>query len=134
MASSVGVREAQEHLGELLDRVERGEEIVIERDGRAVSKLVPMAASEEREVNGVASRQGGRRRFGDNFLGITYIAPDFYDDLPSGEELAPVRRTLAECIALLPEESAATIDEDFAGDVAAAIEAHREPLDGSAWD
>jgi antitoxin (DNA-binding transcriptional repressor) of toxin-antitoxin stability system len=34
MASSVGLREAQEYLGELLDRVERGEEIVIERDGR----------------------------------------------------------------------------------------------------
>jgi hypothetical protein len=36
------------------------------------------------------------------------------------EEAAPVRRTLAECIAMLPEDSAATIDEDFAGDVAAA--------------
>jgi prevent-host-death family protein len=134
MASSVGFSEARERLGELLDRVERGEEIVIERDGRAVSKLVPVASAEERETNGGAPKQGERRRFGDNFLGITYIAPDFYDDLPSGEELAPVRRTLAECIAILPEDSAATIDEDFAGDVAAAIEAHRKPLDASAWD
>jgi prevent-host-death family protein len=83
MASSVGLREAQEHLGELLDRVERGEEIVIERDGRAVSKLVPVAPSEEREANdGALKQKSGRRRFGDNFLGITYIAPDFYDDLP----------------------------------------------------
>jgi antitoxin (DNA-binding transcriptional repressor) of toxin-antitoxin stability system len=39
----------------------------------------------------------------------------------------PVRRTISECIALLPEDSTATIDPDFAKDVAAAIEAHREP-------
>jgi prevent-host-death family protein len=82
MASSVGFSEARERLGELLDRVERGEEIVIERDGRAVSKLVPVAVSEAREAKGGAPKQGERRRFGDNFLGITYIAPDFYDDLP----------------------------------------------------
>jgi hypothetical protein len=37
-----------------------------------VLKLVPI---EEKQV-------GARRKFGDNFLGITYIAPDFYDDLP----------------------------------------------------
>jgi hypothetical protein len=46
---------------------------------------------------------------------------------------APERRTLAECIAMLPEGSTATIDEDFAGDVAAAIAAHRESADTSAW-
>lgn len=33
----------------------------------------------------------------------------------------PVRRTISECIALLPEDSTATIDADFAKDVAAAI-------------
>jgi antitoxin (DNA-binding transcriptional repressor) of toxin-antitoxin stability system len=46
----------------------------------------------------------------------------------------PFRRTLAECIAMLPEDSTATIDEDFAKDVEAAIGAHREPADASAWD
>jgi antitoxin (DNA-binding transcriptional repressor) of toxin-antitoxin stability system len=40
----------------------------------------------------------------------------------------PVRRTISECIALLPEDSTATIDPDFAKDVEAAIESHREPL------
>ena len=45
-----------------------------------------------------------------------------------------VRRTLAECIAMLPEDSTATIDEDFAKDVEAAIKSHREPADASAWD
>jgi antitoxin (DNA-binding transcriptional repressor) of toxin-antitoxin stability system len=47
---------------------------------------------------------------------------------------APERRTISECIALLPENSTATIDADFAKDVEAAIEGHREPLDSSAWE
>jgi antitoxin (DNA-binding transcriptional repressor) of toxin-antitoxin stability system len=43
---------------------------------------------------------------------------------------APVapRRSISECIALLPEGSTATIDADFAKDVEAAVESHREPL------
>ncbi len=40
----------------------------------------------------------------------------------------PVRRTISECIALLPEDSTATIDPDFSKDVAAAIASHRAPL------
>ena len=46
----------------------------------------------------------------------------------------PLRRTISECIALIPEDSTATIDPDFAKDVAAAIESHREPLKPPAWD
>jgi antitoxin (DNA-binding transcriptional repressor) of toxin-antitoxin stability system len=46
----------------------------------------------------------------------------------------PPRRTIEECIALLPEDSPATIDEDFAADVDAAIATHREPLSPPAWD
>jgi antitoxin (DNA-binding transcriptional repressor) of toxin-antitoxin stability system len=46
----------------------------------------------------------------------------------------PVRRTLTECIALLPEESMATIDPDFSKDVEAANESHRELLVPPAWD
>jgi len=46
----------------------------------------------------------------------------------------PVRRTIAECMALLPQDSAATIDADFAKDVEAAIESHREPLEPPAWE
>jgi antitoxin (DNA-binding transcriptional repressor) of toxin-antitoxin stability system len=45
-----------------------------------------------------------------------------------------VRRTISECIALLPEDSTATIDPDFAKDVQAAIESHREPVSPPAWD
>ena len=46
----------------------------------------------------------------------------------------PVPRTISECIALLPEDSTATIDPDFAKDVEAAIQSHREPLSPPAWD
>ena len=46
----------------------------------------------------------------------------------------PVRRTISECIALLPEDSMATIDPDFAKDVEEAIESHREPLNPPALD
>jgi antitoxin (DNA-binding transcriptional repressor) of toxin-antitoxin stability system len=47
---------------------------------------------------------------------------------------APPRRTIEECIAMLPADSAATIDEDFASDVRAAVTAHPEPLNPPAWD
>jgi hypothetical protein len=46
----------------------------------------------------------------------------------------PPRRSISECIALLPEDSTAVIDDDFAKDVEAGIESHREPLDPPAWD
>ncbi len=46
----------------------------------------------------------------------------------------PSRRSISECIALLPEESTATIDSTFARDVDAAVESHREPLEPPAWD
>lgn len=46
----------------------------------------------------------------------------------------PVRRKISECIAMLPANSTATIDPDFAKDVAAAIESHREPLEPPTWD
>jgi antitoxin (DNA-binding transcriptional repressor) of toxin-antitoxin stability system len=46
----------------------------------------------------------------------------------------PARRTISECIALLPANSAATVDADFAKDVAAAVESHNEPLNPPSWD
>jgi antitoxin (DNA-binding transcriptional repressor) of toxin-antitoxin stability system len=46
----------------------------------------------------------------------------------------PVLRRMSECIALLPSDSDATIDPDFAKDVEAAIAAHREPLEPPEWD
>jgi hypothetical protein len=46
----------------------------------------------------------------------------------------PVQRTLSECLDLLSEDSKATIDADFASDVEAAVESHREALGSSAWE
>lgn len=46
----------------------------------------------------------------------------------------PPRRSIEECIALLQENSPATVDEDFARDVEEAVTAHREPLAPPAWD
>jgi antitoxin (DNA-binding transcriptional repressor) of toxin-antitoxin stability system len=56
--------------------------------------------------------------------------------LPVAVVRAPAapRRTISECIALLPEDSPAVVDSDFAKDVEAAIESHREPLQPPAWD
>ena len=41
--SEIGAFEAKNTLGTLLDRVERGEEIVITRHGKPVARLVPNA-------------------------------------------------------------------------------------------
>jgi antitoxin (DNA-binding transcriptional repressor) of toxin-antitoxin stability system len=46
----------------------------------------------------------------------------------------PPRRLISECIALLPEDSNAVMDAEFARDVEAAIESHREALEPPAWD
>jgi prevent-host-death family protein len=44
----VGAFEAKNKLGSLLDRVERGEEIVITRHGKPVARLVPNEESADR--------------------------------------------------------------------------------------
>jgi prevent-host-death family protein len=47
----------------------------------------------------------------------------------------PHVRLLSESLRLAKEHaSTVTLDPDFAEDVEAAIESHREPLDPSAWD
>ena len=46
----------------------------------------------------------------------------------------PLKRTISECIALLPEDSTATIDADFPKDVESAVANLREPLNPPAWD
>ena len=42
MPTTVGAFEAKTHLSELLDRVEKGEEITITRHGLPVAKLLPI--------------------------------------------------------------------------------------------
>ena len=60
---------AKTHLSRLVDEAVHGEEIVIAKAGKPKAKLVPY-------------RAGKKRRFGQNLLGITYIADDFDAPLP----------------------------------------------------
>jgi prevent-host-death family protein len=65
----VNVHDAKTHLSKLLERVERGEEIVLARAGKPVARLVP-----------VASR---RKPYKPGFLkGRIKIAADFDASLP----------------------------------------------------
>jgi prevent-host-death family protein len=41
----IGAFEAKNRLGSLLDQVERGQEIIITRRGKAVARLVPVAGA-----------------------------------------------------------------------------------------
>jgi prevent-host-death family protein len=57
MMTQIGTFEAKNKLSELLDRAERGEEVVITRRGKPVAKLVPVEDRRDREK----ARQAGRR-------------------------------------------------------------------------
>jgi antitoxin (DNA-binding transcriptional repressor) of toxin-antitoxin stability system len=46
----------------------------------------------------------------------------------------PVRRRISGCVAMLPADSTAVMDSDFAQDVEAAIVALREPSEPPQWD
>lgn len=46
----------------------------------------------------------------------------------------PVRRRISECIALLQNDSTATVDADFHKDVDSAVESQRDVLNPPAWD
>ena len=66
MKSEVSLYEAKTHLSALIERAAGGEEIVITRRGEARAKLVPVPAP-----------AAGKRVFGQNLMGITYVADDF---------------------------------------------------------
>lgn len=66
---TVGAYEAKTHLPRLLDRVSRGEEIQITRNGRPIARLVPEPSPAACDLNGLiaemrAFRKG--RRLGDD--------------------------------------------------------------------
>ena len=78
MASTqVNLYEAKTHLSSLVDRAAKGEEFVIAKGGKPMAKLSPMVA-EDKEPKPL-------RKFGQNVLGITYIAEDF--DAPLAEDV-----------------------------------------------
>lgn len=53
----IGAFEAKNKLGQLLDLVERGEEVVITRHGRQVARLLPAKAVPGREEARAAARR-----------------------------------------------------------------------------
>jgi prevent-host-death family protein len=69
--ATYNIYEAKTSFSRLVEEATHGEEVVIARAGEPVVRMVPV---EKKVVK--------RRKFGDNFLGISSIAPDFYDDLP----------------------------------------------------
>ena len=70
-SKQVDIRQAKTQLSRLIAEVERGQEIVVARDGTPVAKLVPFPAARPR-----------RLRVGD-WTGKVWISPDF--DAPLGE-------------------------------------------------
>ncbi len=53
----IGAFEAKNTLGALLDRVERGEEIIITRHGKPVARLVPSSGGIDREQSHAAAQR-----------------------------------------------------------------------------
>ncbi|HJS26415.1 MAG TPA: type II toxin-antitoxin system Phd/YefM family antitoxin [Actinomycetota bacterium] len=66
---TVNVHEAKTHLSRLLERVERGEEIVVARAGKPVAKLVPIEGAP------------GKRPLGRD-KGKIWMSDDFDEPLP----------------------------------------------------
>ncbi len=61
---TVNIHQAKTHLSRLVERVERGEEVVIARAGRPIARLVPYRARTEPRIPGI-------------WRGRVTLAPDF---------------------------------------------------------
>lgn len=70
--ATYNIYEAKTSFSRLVDEAVHGEEVVIAKAGEPLVRLVPL---EKKEA-------GQKRKFGQNVMGIRYIAPDFEDDLP----------------------------------------------------
>ena len=70
---TVGLAEAKSKLSELVDQVERGEEVVISRGGKAVARIVPIETQ----------RKTDRSAFLGSLAGRIHVAEDFDDPLPT---------------------------------------------------
>jgi prevent-host-death family protein len=69
--TTVTVHAAKTHLSKLIERAERGEDVVIARRHTPVVRLVPIAGS-------------GKRQFG-SWRGRARVTADFFKPLPSAE-------------------------------------------------
>ena len=59
---SIGAYDAKTRLAELLDRVERGEQIVITRHGKPIARLVPEGAHDRAAALSAVERITARRK------------------------------------------------------------------------
>jgi prevent-host-death family protein len=66
----VGMHDAKTHLSRLVERAEAGEDVIIQRNGKPVVRLVPVV-EEPRSLSSVRGAWRGRM----------HMAPDF-DELP----------------------------------------------------
>lgn len=62
----IGVDEAKTHLSRLIERAEAGEDVVIQRNGKPVVRLVPVAP-EQRSLAAVRGAWRGQVRIADDF-------------------------------------------------------------------
>jgi prevent-host-death family protein len=69
--ATYNIYEAKASFSKLVDEATHGKEVIIAKAGEPLLKLVP-----------IEKKAGARRKFGQNVLGITYLAPDFEDDIP----------------------------------------------------
>jgi len=74
----VNLYEAKTQLSSLVDRAAKGEEIIIAKAGKPFARLMPLAAPEKVDPESPKIY----RTFGDNVLGITFLADDWEDDIP----------------------------------------------------
>lgn len=70
--ATYNIYEAKTNFSRLVEEARGGQEVVIAKAGEPVARMVPV----EKE------KPAAKRVFGQNFMGITYLAPDFYEDLP----------------------------------------------------
>jgi prevent-host-death family protein len=74
----VNLYEAKTQLSGLVDRAAGGEEIILAKAGKPLARLVAFALPEV----AMSATPKIYREFGDNVLGITFLADDWEDDIP----------------------------------------------------
>lgn len=80
MPDTINLYDAKTHLSQLVERAAAGEEIVIAKAGKPKAKLVPYEEPPTKRI------------FGQNLLGITYMADD-WDAPMTPEEIAEFEGT-----------------------------------------
>ncbi len=81
----VGMHEAKTHLSRLVERAEAGEDVVIQRNGKPVARLVAVT-EDEPSLASVRGAWRGRVQIADDF---DELPPDIAAAFGAGDETAP---------------------------------------------